>query len=657
VNAFAEDTAQLLYEVVNIKILNGGSGYSSPPTITFNTPIGATGQAAEATVGVTAGAITTVSITNKGDGYTEPATFTLTGAGSGAVLEVVMKASGSRDVVSVYRTCSISVVRAYNKPYQNLQINAMPPADDRQLILQLLEDQDIFVPDFIYRPSDPNFGKAKRVTYQHAYGLEPDVLDTYVESLYKNHYWKELVLGEISTAQAIDPVTGEVVYEVIYSKIIDNLVNSSGASVSKIVNLAYPIIDPTDGSTVLTQVYPNSLVNMRDQVIDVVGQISTKLPLWMTSKQANGRVLGFTPSWVICYTKPSKSNQIAYYISTNYGVQLNRVDFKVDRYILDTTLSRNWDPAKATVVTPEFIVSGGWTPTPSLTTFDRYYTPDQISIGDVDLATDLAFADINRQPLSVIITKGGFDGVISNVNGSTLIFATQQGYPDFATTDEAWQNYTVTYDSAGFDETGTEFDESVTVPGGFNASCTATSSITDRITCNSTALMIAGDTVWFSGDDLSGLVSLVGTNVYNILTIHSLTEFSLEDPNNPGQVLPLTTDSGAMTASFGNYRMAIWQITVDPTTTIVTLSKYQQTGPNQYVTVQRGSTYTGSKLYFGTTPPPGLDRVTWIPVPESSSTETIFDEGSLQFTEPVDMYDPTDTYDKYLVFPKANILE
>ena len=169
------------------------------------------------------------------------------------------------------------------------------------------------------------------------------------------------MLFRSETAQALDPVTGEVVYEVVYSKIIDNLVNDAGESVAKIVNLPYNIIDPADGSTVISQVYPNSLVDMRNQVIDVVGQISTKLPLWMTSKQTNGRVLGFTPAWVLCYTQPNRSNQIAYYISTQFGEQLNKVDFKVDRYVLDRTLSRNWDAE-----------TQDWTPEPSLTTFDRY---------------------------------------------------------------------------------------------------------------------------------------------------------------------------------------------------------------------------------------------------------------------------------------------
>jgi hypothetical protein len=132
------------------------------------------------------------------------------------------------------------------------------------------------------------------------------------------------VLGSIETAQALD-ANGNVIYEVVYSRIIDNLVNAAGASVAKIVNLPYSIIDPADGSTTLTQVYPNSLTNMRNQVIDVVGQISNKLPLWMTSKQPNGTVLGFTPSWVICYSKPGKSKQIAYYIQEYFAKNLNYV--------------------------------------------------------------------------------------------------------------------------------------------------------------------------------------------------------------------------------------------------------------------------------------------------------------------------------------------
>jgi hypothetical protein len=101
--------------------------------------------------------------------------------------------------------------------------------------------------------------------------------------------------------------------------------------------------------------------------------------------------------------------------------------------------------------------------------------------------------------------------------------------------------------------------------------------------------------------------------------------------------------------------MGIWNISVS-SDSIVSLTLAQQTGQNEYVAVQQGVQYNGTQLYFASSPPSGLTRVTWTPVQESSSTQTIFDEGSVAWIEPVDMYDPTDTYDKYLVFPKANIL-
>jgi hypothetical protein len=99
---------------------------------------------------------------------------------------------------------------------------------------------------------------------------------------------------------------------------------------------------------------------MRDQVIDTVGQIGNILPTWMLSKQANGRVLGFTPSWVIAYAKPGKGAQLAYNITSAIGNTLNLIDFEVDRYELDRLLSKNWNPA-----------TDEWVPSPpSYTTFD-----------------------------------------------------------------------------------------------------------------------------------------------------------------------------------------------------------------------------------------------------------------------------------------------
>jgi hypothetical protein len=265
-------------------------------------------------------------------------------------------------LVSVFKTFSITVNREYNEPYENLYIQAMPPIADRNLIDSLLQNQDIFQPELLYRPTDPNFGRATNVVYDHAFGLTASTVEDYYSSLYENHYWKNLTLGEIRVAQAVD-IAGNVIYEVVYSPVIDNLLNNEGQSVSKQVTLPYPINEAD--STEIDTVYPNSLINMRDQVIDTVGQVADILPLWMTSKQANGRVLGFTPSWVLAYAKPTKGDQIAYYIRTKFGEQLNLIDFEVDRYELDRLLTKNWDP-----IGDSTSPGGEWVPTPAQTTFD-----------------------------------------------------------------------------------------------------------------------------------------------------------------------------------------------------------------------------------------------------------------------------------------------
>lgn len=665
VNAYAPDTQQPLYKVVEIDVVNGGSGYSSgsPPTIVFSTPIGASAvQAQVGNITIVSGAITAVEVSNSGDGYTGPATITITEGfgGSGAVLEAVMLQSGTRDVVSVFKEFTVQVVRDYNAPYQNLYVEAMPPAADRALIASLLDNETIFVPEYIYRPDDPNFGKSQRVTYQHAFGLAPDALDVYVESLYLNHYWKNLTLGAVETARALDS-DGNILYEVVYSRVIDNLVNAAGASVSKIVPLPYSIIDPADGSTVVNEVYPNSLVNMRDQVIDTVGQISTGLPLWMTSKQSNGRVLGFTPAWVICYTNPGRSNQIAYYLQTQFGEQLNKVDFKVDRYILDSELSANWDTT-----------TQDWTPQPSLTTFDRFNTAGYEFIGNVSIATNLAFSDVDQRTLDYINNvMGGLDGVINQINNDTIIFVKQEDYngppgSSYSTTDSAWQEYDTVFSGGLFDQEPTlaqpdlsvqSFDESSTVPNGYQVVCTNTTATTNVITCDTTANLTVGDTIWFTGASFGGIVPFAtNSQVYYVLSIVDGTKFTITATLGSSTPVTLSTASGSMVGDFGNYRMGIWRISVDAVTTVVTLTLETQTAPDNYVQVTRGNQFRSAYMYRPLSPTPGTTEISWLALPTVTRNETTFDQGSVEFIEPVDMYNPGTSNDKYLVFPKQNIL-
>lgn len=748
VNAYAPDSGTPLLNVASVTVDNGGLGYSGVnlPTLEFSSPVGAAAVTATATAVVTGGAITGITVTEQGAGYTSTPTLTITQGfgGSGAVLTPVMQTTGVQDSISIFRTFTVRIVRAYNYPYQNLYVVALPPANDRVLLNQLLSNQEIFVPEYIYRPDDANFGLSSSVRYEHAYGLAPETIDTYVSSLYLNHYWKNLILGSIETAQALDD-NGNVVYEVVYSRIVDNLVNSAGDSVSKIVNLPYAITDPADGSTQITQVYPNSLINMRDQVVDVVGQISTKLPLWMTSKQANGRVLGFTPAWVICYTNPGRSQQMSYYISEYFAQQLNSVDFKVDRYVLDRTLSRNWDTE-----------TQQWTPQGSLTTFDYFNTADYVNLGQVQCATNLAYVDINYRTLDEINSLGGIDGPtwiddggiapfgtrVVITTGTKIIFVKQENYADY-TNNNAWQQPTSLYDNTGFDagavnDAPGSFDSGYTISDGYQVTCTNTSSGTARITCSDTTDMTVGDIVWFTGSVFGGVTAFTSNNqIYCVYDIPSSTQFrvaeiaatvkgsisgttltvtdllnglltvgsvivapsvaanttitaivnaeggagtytvsvsqtvaqttitaTITDSGTPEPPLPLTTGSGSMQVNWGNDRMNIYEITIVPGATsqdpdTVVLSPWQQVPPNSYVTVTQGQQYNTAQLYRPTSPGSGLTLINWqslITVITVIGNETTFDEASMQFIEPVDVYDTSDALDKYLVFPKQNIL-
>ena len=380
-----------------------------------------------------------------------------------SVFTFTVNAYSQDGLVSVFKTFSITVARVYNEPYENLYIKCMPPQSDRDLINQLIINQDIIPVDLVYRADDPNFGVAKNVIYQHAYGLTAATYEQYVSSLVINHYWKNLVLGSIRTARALDD-TGNVLYEVVYSQIVDNLVNDAGQSVSKSVILPYPI-NQFD-STEIATVYPNSLINMRDQVIDTVGQISNILPRWMLSKQANGKVLGFTPAWVICYCKPGKSGQVAYNIAEQYGEKLNLVDFEVDRYELDRLLSHNWDPVADSS-------HGAWVPPPAETTFDLllHYRVTAIggsggtgySIGDKILVLGSLLGGqngVNNVVITVQDIGAGGSITLVNLQGTAPLFSSGSTYTGISGTNIVGTGTGVTFDFVVASGEITTFDAS-----------------------------------------------------------------------------------------------------------------------------------------------------------------------------------------------------
>lgn len=272
-------------------------------------------------------------------------------------------------IVQSSKTFTVNVYQEYGQPTDILYIQAAPSINDRNILQTLLDSEALIPTSLLYRPDDTNFGKATSVIYEHAYGIFASNIQEYIASVTQNHYWRNITLGELKTAVARDN-DNNIIYEVVYSEVIDNLVNPQGVSVPSSIYWPTPIdlgLGPwyTSVTNIFTSyvellnqqyytsltpgyartLYPNSLFNMRNRVADVLGQVlnSTLLPVWMTSQQLNGSTLGYTQAWVICYTKPGQAETIKTNIETNWPYTLNQINFNIDRFTVNKSTTYNWE--------------------------------------------------------------------------------------------------------------------------------------------------------------------------------------------------------------------------------------------------------------------------------------------------------------------------
>jgi hypothetical protein len=276
--------------------------------------------------------------------------------------------------VETSKTFTLKVYQEFGQPTDILYIKAAPSINDRNIIESLLTNDTLIPTESLYRPDDVYFGKATSVIYEHAFGIYASDINQYIAAVTRNHYWRNITLGELKTAVAKNDA-GEIIYEVVYSEVIDNLINPSGVSVPLAVNWPRPIdlnLGPwyTSITDIFTSyvfgedtvlgtkefytslspgyarlLYPNSLYNMRTRVAQELGQEynSRLLPLWMTSQQENGSTLGYTQAWVICYTKPGLATSVKDRIDVLWPYTLNQINFKIDRFSVNKSATYDFD--------------------------------------------------------------------------------------------------------------------------------------------------------------------------------------------------------------------------------------------------------------------------------------------------------------------------
>jgi hypothetical protein len=323
--------------------------------------------------------------------------------------------------ISADRTFTIRVLERNKLPFENLYLKALPSQAQRDRFTNIIRNTNVFPLDLIYRIEDPYYGLAKDIKTLFLPGLNPNALSDYVAAASTNHFRKRIIFGNIKTAVALD-TNFNVKYEVVYLEIQDENTNAQGQAPATTQPLDGLIENPyydAEGNSYSTA-YPNAFGNMDLVMISNLGYANKgALPEWMTSRQPDGRVLGFTRAVVLAYTKPGASALIAYRLQ-DQNINLNEIDFTVDRYQLDNVLSENYN------------IEQGAFNTSTETTFDRYpgLSSVFVDVGTVDFAVSIPFDSVNKNSIISIRALGGFDGLRNIKSGQTIVFAEQEFFRD-----------------------------------------------------------------------------------------------------------------------------------------------------------------------------------------------------------------------------------
>lgn len=285
-------------------------------------------------------------------------------------------------IVSSIKEFTITVDKKFIFPTENVYFKATPNLEGRAIIQSLLTDTSLIPDEYLYRPEDVYFGKASEIRVVMTYGVRASNLQTYLDTLNTNFYYRKIVLGELKTAIARND-SGDIIYEVVYAEVVDGLITPEGQSIPEEIywprkislNLGDYYTANTElytSSTTLfsssspgfiQKLYPASIQNMRNKIINTIPYDNSQvfLPLWMTSQQSDGGTLGFKQVWVICYTLPGKSTVVMNNINDNWPHTLNQVDFSIDRFIVDKSATFNYNLYPGT---PSWGTLPGGTPTP-----------------------------------------------------------------------------------------------------------------------------------------------------------------------------------------------------------------------------------------------------------------------------------------------------
>ncbi len=420
------------------------------------------------------------------------ASFEMNGNTGADAYVFTISASDSQGLIYGQKEFSIDVVERDKRPYENLYLTVLPTRSGRTSFDEIINNTDIVPPEYIYRPLDPWFGRntLRRILFQT--GLNPENIAEYVAALDQNHYWKNLSFGNLKTAIATDDANN-ILYEVVYLELIDHQVNEAGIGPN--IDITWPT-----NTAGITNVYTNSFHNMSQRMTETIGyQNRSILPKWMTSRQPDGSVLGFTRGLIMCYTIPRYSVEVAYRINQRLA-NFNQIDLMFDRYQYDSVLSNNFvtTPAAATgnitANTQSNLVSGNST-----------IFSDELQVGSIVYVSNAAIGNVSSILSNSELTL--YANSTANVSNVSYTYSNS-----FVVVNYTLGTGTITANTTS------------NVLTGNNANITGTGTITGisgnaRITGTSTAFsneLNIGANIFVSGNTIGTIKSIISATILDL---------------------------------------------------------------------------------------------------------------------------------------------
>lgn len=253
--------------------------------------------------------------------------------GTTGTFTFTVQASDVYELSAIERSFSLSVTDS-GKKYTDVYFRPFLPLEIRKQYQEFISNEFTFDPKLIYRYFDPNFGVQHNIKMILEFGLEQVNLSEYTVALRENFYRKKLYFGDVKLAYVIK--NKEIMYEVVYVDIIDDMMINNNISADPVIYTNNQIY------------YPGSIENMRKQLKSIVLEDNSYIeidemhrPSFMRSLQLdNYRPLGYIKVVPICYALPGQGQKIISRIRLS-GFDFKIINFEIDRLIVQNSLDNS----------------------------------------------------------------------------------------------------------------------------------------------------------------------------------------------------------------------------------------------------------------------------------------------------------------------------